>query len=184
VLLPNGEVAILGGVVEEPLHQEDVEKYDPKTRKFRLAGKLSTYAQGATANLLPDGKILIAGNDDGTTVINGKSVVKLSRTAQLYDPVTENSRFISPMKEGRWEHTSVSLKDGRVLIVGGDENWATDTPPSLEIYDPKTETFTFWGRLKHFRGWINAIQLKDGQILIVGGLKNYIQTRPSWVVNM
>jgi hypothetical protein len=131
VLLPNGEVAILGGVVDEPLHQKDVEKYDPKTRKFRLAGKLATYAQGAMAHLLHSGKILIAGG------------AEKEQTAQLYDPSTEKTKMVGSLQAARLQPASLLLQDGRVLIVGAMQIGKGIRHPHWKFMIPKLKNLVF-----------------------------------------
>lgn len=61
---------------------------------------------------------------------------------------------------------AVSMQNGRVLVVGGD-----NFSKSAEIYDPTTETFSLTSqpnvaRLYGFR----ATTLQDGKVLITGGI--------------
>jgi hypothetical protein len=64
--------------------------------------------------------------------------------------------------------TATLLKNGRVLIAGGDS--ARNTPqPTAELYDPAAETFTPSGSLNHGRMAHTATLLTDGRVLLVGG---------------
>ena len=75
------------------------------------------------------------------------------------------------MNMARSGHTATLLKDGRVLIVGGDIVF----PPgciqgssSAEIYDPATGQFTLTGSLNMDRVGHSAVLLDDGRVWIVG----------------
>jgi len=168
VLLKNGEVAILGGTVHDPLQPVDVEKYNPDTKTFRLAGKILGALHNSTATLLSSGKVLLVGGSGkiGEAV---STTFPFLKAAELYDPVTETTRITGSMHFGRFMHKAVALKNGRVLIVGGDADFKTHTPPSLEIYDPETEMFTVWGRLPYFREGSSAVLLENGKVLLTGG---------------
>jgi hypothetical protein len=168
VLLKNGEVAILAGTVHDPLEPSDVEKYNPDTKTFRKAGKILGALHNSTANLLTSGKVLIVGGS-GKIGENVSTSPPFLKAAELYDPVTETTQVTGSMHFGRFMHKAVALKDGRVLIVGGDADFKTHTPPSLEIYDSKTETFTLWGRLPYFREGSSAVVLENGKVLLTGG---------------
>jgi hypothetical protein len=59
------------------------------------------------------------------------------------------------------------LKDGRVIVAGGDNN---DNPLSTaELYDPKTGKFTSTGALVGAREYASSAVLPDGRFLVVGG---------------
>jgi hypothetical protein len=61
-----------------------------------------------------------------------------------------------------FQHAAVVLRDGRVLVVGGD----TDGPS--EIYDPSTGTWAATGSLSRKRTEPSAVTLLDGRVLVVG----------------
>src|SRR4029077_5233514 len=69
--------------------------------------------------------------------------------------------------DGRGNHASVVLRDGRVLLIGGISNVAFLS--SAELYDPKTGTFTATGGMAHPRGTPEAMLLADGRVLVTGG---------------
>ncbi|TET86699.1 MAG: hypothetical protein E3J46_07515, partial [Desulfobacteraceae bacterium] len=96
-------------------------------------------------------------------------------TAEIFDPSTE--LFTQIPGPARFRHTATLLDDGRVFIVGGqddlDENW-----PSLRsavIYDPGSQSFTTL--LEAEEGWLTTARAnhtatflpENGQVLITGG---------------
>jgi hypothetical protein len=115
----------------------------------------------ATATLLLDGRVLIAGGDG-----YGEA-----RSAETYDPKTGKFTKTGSMIRGHEVGTATLLLDGRVLIVGGWE-WTSKTnrveSASADLYDPKTGTFTRTGSLS--ARWFSdtATRLLDGRVLITG----------------
>lgn len=71
------------------------------------------------------------------------------------------------MRLPRAGHTATLLRDGRVLIVGGETG--TATTDSAELYDPVSKTFSFSTSLHTPRSDHAATLLADGRVLIVGG---------------
>jgi hypothetical protein len=86
----------------------------------------------------------------------------------------------------RARHTATLLRDGRVLIAGGDslcihrngigEGVGCGGPlKSLEIYDPKTKQFTLAGELQERHYNTEAPLLPDGRVVFVGAPGDYIE---------
>ena len=165
-LLADGRVLIVGGRTANP-HEVDVasaEIYDPETGRFSSTGSLAVPREGHTATLLPDGRVLVAGGSDvavGTPALDNLSG-PVPRSAELYDPATARFSPTGSMTTGRANHGAVPLKDGSVLIVGGQTN-------RVELYDPATGTFREIGKLLHWYGAESATPLTDGRVLLLGG---------------
>lgn len=106
-LLPSGKVLIVGA-----LNDASAELFDPATQTFSLTGSMTTPRAGATATLLPDGRVLVAGG------VATAVPVTLS-SAELYDPASGTFSPTASMAQTRWAHTATLLQDGRVLVTGG-----------------------------------------------------------------
>lgn len=67
-------------------------------------------------------------------------------------------------------HSATMLTDGRILIVGGENQNGFVT--EAEIFDPITGSFSISGNLSLPRADHSATRLPDGRVLIVGGRGN------------
>ena len=129
---------------------------------------------GATATLLEDGTVLVAGgqpfNSDGTLPD------EQLRSAVLYDPAADTWTAAGNLASGRFEHTATLLPDGRVLVVGGraprDQSLA-----SAELYDPATRRWSAAPAMRGERASHAATLLDDGTVMVVGGYGNLGERR-------
>jgi hypothetical protein len=146
----------------------------PTPRVFAFAATMSmTVARmDATATLLQNGKVLIAG---GATFEGSESVVNDS--AELYDPATGKFTRTGSMTTPRYYQTATLLSDGRVLIVGGSAGNCGPTCANYdnalstaEIYNPATGKFSRTGSMSQFRETPSAVRLDDGRVLVYGGI--------------
>ena len=98
-----------------------------------------------TANLLPNGKVLIAG---GFAILTGWPVWA---SAELYDSATATFLKTGSMTTSRNSHTATLLPNGKVLIAGGDFSAGGSSGisalASAELYDPATGTFAATGAM-------------------------------------
>jgi hypothetical protein len=169
-LLPNGSVLIAGGGASGAYCNTSptatAELYNPTTQVFVNTGSMLTARMCATATLLPNGKVLIAGGDDGTQSL---------ASAEVYDPATGTFTLTGSMTTARENHTATLLPNGQVLIAGGADASGAARPPlsSAELYNPATGTFTATSQgMITSRFYHTATLLPDGQVLISGGEKD------------
>ncbi|MGH7917459.1 MAG: Kelch repeat-containing protein [Candidatus Binataceae bacterium] len=114
----------------------------------------------ATATVLPDGTVLIAGG-----VANEGAA---AASAEIYDPSTGGFALTDSMLTGRAYHTATLLNHGKVLICGGIDRTGAPVRTS-ELYDPAQDKFEPTGNLLQARYNHTATLLKNGKVLITGG---------------
>jgi Galactose oxidase, central domain len=120
---------------------------------------MNTSRTGATATVLPNGEVLIAGGIDKNN--------KILDTAELYNPTADTFTFtIGAMTSPRWAHTA-SLQVGKVLLIGGRVNSSAMT--SAEVFDLHTGRFTATGSMAIRRNSHTATILANGKVLVLGG---------------
>lgn len=114
-------------------------------------------------NQLPNGNILLTG---GTLTYNNRSQngkwLGLNG-AWIFDVALNNLRRIESMKHGRWYPTHVSLADGKVLVVGGWDEYGAQNRLA-EVFDPSTEKFSIWYDPQSSETWC-AGQGEDPEIM-------------------
>ena len=114
----------------------------------------------ATATLLPNGNVLIAGGLGNSGAL---------ASTETYDPATSSFAPTAPnMNEARFDATATLLPHGQVLIAGGSNS--SGVLASTEIYDPATNTFAAsTPRMNHAHYSATATLLPNGKVLIAGG---------------
>jgi len=155
-LLKDGRVLLSGGVIDSIQNRLAV-LYDPATNTFSRTGGVTHGAPFSTANLLPDGTVLIAGGLNDTS-------------ATLYHPATD---WFEELTTGRWQsmyHSTTSLPNGKVLLAGGSsDNYGFDAQSKTALYNSASRILDTTGRLLRPRDFHTATLLKDGRVLITGG---------------
>src|SRR5437762_1335140 len=76
------------------------------------------------ATLLPNGKVLVAGGNNGADALS---------SAELYDPASGTWTATGSLGTARSFHTATLLPSGKVLVAGGENGPALS---STELYDP------------------------------------------------
>jgi len=171
-LLPNGKVLIAGGTaISDSSPLSSTELYDSATNTFAPPAAtpvMNTARSAATATLLPNGKVLIAGG------LSNIPPYEFAST-ELYDPAT--NKFAPPaatpvMNTARAGAPATLLPNGKVLFAGGDINSFPPQLASTELYDPATNKFApsaMTPVMNTARAFANATLLPNGKVLIVGG---------------
>ncbi|HXD32420.1 MAG TPA: kelch repeat-containing protein [Pyrinomonadaceae bacterium] len=161
-LLNDGRVLITGGREKEGSILNSAELYDPKTQQFSETGPMSTKRVGHTATLLPNGKVLITGGSTEEFFVGSLA------SAELFDPASGTFTPAGSMNFKRLAHRATLLKNGKVLITGGQsDEWANLS--SAEIYDPANNSFTPAASMNERRADHTATVINDGRVLITGG---------------
>jgi hypothetical protein len=125
---------------------------------FMATGSMTAERSSATATLLGNGKVLIAGGCCGAGLTS----------ADLYDPAAGTFTATGSMAVAREAQTATLLSNGKVLIAGGDSGGSVYNA-SAELYDPAAGRFTATGSLTVARSLHTATLLPGGRVLIAGG---------------
>ncbi|HEU5237208.1 MAG TPA: kelch repeat-containing protein [Pyrinomonadaceae bacterium] len=122
-----------------------------------------------TATLLLNGKVLITGGYNGAD--SNHPPLSLN-SAELYDPATGSWSGTGSLNTARDHHTATQLKNGQILILGG-QNHANGSAilslTSAELYDPAAGTWSYTGALNTGRFLPTATVLQNGKVLVAGG---------------
>jgi hypothetical protein len=118
---------------------DGAELFDPETGRFTTLPPMRHKRDRPTLSLLPDGRVLIAGGKDDEST-------EKPREAEIFDPARvggSESPFLpaASLKRDRFAHQAVTLRDGRVLLLGGWSDSLQATTAAAEIYDPATGAF-------------------------------------------
>ena len=159
--LPDGRVLVAGGSyddgTEHPLSSAEV--FNPATGAFTPVNDMGVARVRAAAAALPDGRVLVAGGNNGS--------IRLS-SAEVFNPATSTFTAVNDMGAPRAREAAATLPYGRVLLAGG-----TDSVPlqSAEVFNPATNSFTSAGigTMGTARRAPAASLLPDGRILVAGG---------------
>jgi hypothetical protein len=130
---------------------------------FQPTGSMADARERHTATLLLDGRVLVTG---GIDVGAANTWEQNLASAELYDPSTGQFSVTGSMNESRRGHTATRLRDGRVLIAGGEGGSGA---ASAELYDPNTGKFGSPIQMTAPRFGHTATLLFDGRVLITGG---------------
>ncbi len=110
-----------------------------------------------------------AGLGSGTTTSSGagaSSAGGAGGQAPVADPT--GFRKTAAAAHARYHHTATRLRDGRVLVVGGED--IAHTPfADAEVFDPSFETWSPVAPLPSPRTNHTATLLADGRVLVTGG---------------
>lgn len=127
---------------------------------FAVGPSMTTPRADAASAVLGTGKVLVTG---GVAAIAGPDMA----SAEVFDPGTGTWTPVSSMSVARDEHTSTTLLNGKVLVVGGQQVGVALA--SAELYDPAANTWSSAAAMQVPRVFHTATLLLDGRVLVVGG---------------
>jgi N-acetylneuraminic acid mutarotase len=173
--LRDGRVLVVGGATG--LYGADqlasAELYEPASGTWAATGRMIAPRVGATAAVLADGRVLVAGGYGNCGAVTGCQQLD---SAELYDPGTGSWSTTGPMTSARADSTATLLADGTVLVAGG--LGYTNCKPagcdhrqlaSAELYDPGTGSWAAISNMLDGRVGHTATLLRDGKVLVAGG---------------
>jgi WD40 repeat protein len=156
-LLPDGQVLVAGGTsAAGTFALSSAELYNPATGTWSVTGSMhqgrsGLNSAGASATLLPDGQVLIAGGEDAN--FNPLS------SAELYDPATGKFTRTGSMTTGGVGQSATLLNDGQVLMAEGGV---------ADLYNPATGKFTPTASMLSGHAAPVGTLLPDSDVLVTG----------------
>ena len=166
-LLPDGLVLVAGGSGGGSNALNSAELYHPTTGTWSVTGSMhqarsGLNGEGASATLLPDGQVLIAGGEDAN--------FNLLSSAELHNPATGTFSPTGSMTTPRVGQSATVLTDGQVLVAGG-----TGATAAAELYNPATGRFTATGSMSNPRGTSTGTLLPGGDVLVTGKAQEFAE---------
>src|SRR5438874_226926 len=135
--------------------------------QWEYTGSLKTARFHHTATLLPDGRVLVVGGEQG----RGSPLA----SAELYDPATGTFSDTSSLSTARDGHTATLLANGKLLIAGGQDSAFTELA-SAQLYNPATGIWSTTGSLNIARFDHTGTLLSNGMVLVAGGNPNELDS--------
>jgi N-acetylneuraminic acid mutarotase len=159
-LLADGRmISVCGQASSSPTHAVVI--YDPESNAFTMSENNVANFGGASrshaVNLLADGRVIVSGGYGSSGAIS---------TSRIFNPTTLLWSAGPALSSTRYQHASVTLPDGKVLILGGISSSALNT---VELYDPALNTWTVKSPMSVARSVLSAVLLSDGNVLVTSG---------------
>jgi hypothetical protein len=176
-LLKNGWVLLSGGykpeAKDQPLNLSSaIYFWNPANRKLENNQHLQTARAMHDVTTLTNGKILVTGGISN----EGHYLTQV----EIIDPTTRSVTSGGNLLEARLSPSILKLKDGRVLLAGGqidlDKSGGMESQ-TAEIYDPVKKTSRLCGDLRYCRQGDTLLQISERSFLLIGGYNS--QSEPN-----
>jgi len=161
-------VLVTGGRDKERDYFTTFETYDPKEDKWSnvvadMTTNMNRHSHSATTML--DGRGFLAGGK-----VHWQPRGQVTGSCGIYDPRNGTCQWMecAELPIARSRHSASLLLDGRVLIVGGQDQ-VYGTLNSCVIFDPKTKKWSNAPNLIRPRYNHASATLLDGRVIVVGG---------------
>jgi hypothetical protein len=178
VLLSNGKILFAGGAsaFKATAVLDSAEVFNPESRAFEpVSNTLSAARHSFGISTLNDGRVLLSGGSAQGNSLDGSGL----KNGDIYDSESNAFVAVAAMAFGRSLHAQVTLRDGRVVVVGGAQN-------SAEIYSPASDQWTTCeGKLPNTLKDMKAFETFDGRVFIAGGQDTVtgLTTDETWFLN-
>ena len=164
VLLRDGRVLVIGGGDGRRGYRWNAiassELYDPLTDRWTRTGDMVEGRRSATATLLQDGRVLVAGGLDAAT--------RSLASAEVYDPSSGSWSAVGDMLHRRAFHAAVLLVDGTVLVTGGNVDEERGIPYA-EVFDPRSGSWSAVEAMDAPRQSHSMVAVSGGRVVVLGG---------------
>jgi hypothetical protein len=180
-LLRSGKVLVAGG---DPTGTAEI--YDPVSDTWTLTARMKNRRYDAAAVLIGGGRVLVTGGAASPPVgISPRGSAPATLPAENYDPAADAWGVAATPAFDRPEYpTATLLKDGRVLVVGGQYMYGStdESSETSEIYNPASNSwFATTPEVRTgARQYHTATLLPSGDVLVAGGMQDGHTT--AWAV--
>lgn len=144
-----------------------------RTRLSAILGSVAILLSGCAVQAAPSG----TSSATTRTAILAKPTETATAPTNTPPPAADIGSWTATgsMSTARWQFTTTRLRDGRVLVVGGQATPDDQAPravglASAELYDPSTGKWTPTGSMHSSRAQHSATLLLDGRVLVEGGI--------------
>jgi len=178
VLLQNGIIFVVGGSNVFGVCYDGY-FFNPKNNDEELESSKSDmiyFSYYAAMSVFGESKAILCGGRKKKEILKEKYVMSdeeleasneeyTLNKSQIYDWKTDSFTAGPEMKKKRFGHTATLLKNGSVLVCGGDVHGGRST----EIYNPSENRFVEGPNMLYRRSFHTAKLLSDGRVLICYG---------------
>lgn len=165
--LPDGDLLVTGGVdpAFPDVARATSERFDPARGTTTLIAPSGPGRVNHTATLAGGDRVVVAGGTD----YYGGAWHAMDRV-DVYSADVGRWYQAAAMRAPRADHAAVALRDGRVLVAGGEDG--SFIYRTVEIYDPATDTWSSAAPMPRVRTQFLMTLLPDGRVLALGGLED------------
>ena len=162
IVIPNGNVALIGGIKEGFVSLNTAEIFNPSEGTFTTHSMNHVHAAPAFAKM-NDGRYLIAG---GSTDLGVPSFDE----TEIFNPSDLSFTSVGDMVRFRANGGSAALSDGRIVIAGA---WwiHNDAHTYGELYNPDSQSFSDIGPFATERARGVVVPADDGHAMVIGGVR-------------
>lgn len=156
---PECRIYVMGGACGSAPSCEGVWAMDPRVGDWSARAPVLTQRRGVAGAAGADGRIYVFGGSRA-----GSS--GFLATTEVYLPTEDRWETRTSMRAPRGKAAAVTLPDGTILVVGGQD----DAGPvaTVERYDPATDTWSAAPSLGTAR-WGAGVALSGGEVIVAGG---------------
>ena len=151
ITLPNGTI-----VNDQPT--TTVEIFDPSTRAWSAAGRLTEARDGFALVALAGGGALAAGGCVQSEVFPARGLTM----AEVFDGASSSWSATTPLPSAICLGTGAGLRDGRALLI--DQTMFGNSSNESFLYEPKSRAWSAAGSLAG--GGTTAVVLADGRVMV------------------
>lgn len=143
--------------------------------------------------LLPTGKVLLMGYDEGVYPVDGDHPADFTAVADsdrglcaIWDPATGKARYTRDLRRNLFCAHHSFLPDGRLLVASGQfplpgllkelippRLLAPGADADVHVFDPRSETWQRLANMENGRWYPTCVTMPDGRVFITSGTNGF-----------